>query len=202
MIHYPLDPWLLTLVCPVIYYAPIIFQSLGLTGGTISLLATGVVGVINVVATVPALFLIDRVGRRPLLIAGSVGMFIAQLIVGVIVATCSHDWAQHSAAGWAAVVMIWFYILNFAYSWGPCSWVLIAEICPLSIRAKGTSVAASSNWMNNFIIAFITPPMLANITWGTYIFFCVWCFVGGLFSWFILPETKGKSLEEMDRVFG
>ncbi|PYI12529.1 quinate permease [Aspergillus sclerotiicarbonarius CBS 121057] len=186
----------------IIYYAPIVFRNLGLTDNTISLLATGVVGVINVVTTIPAMFVIDKVGRKPLLICGSTGMLLCQLITGVIVAKCQDDWPAHRAAGWASVAMIWLYIFNFAYSWGPASWTLIAEIYPLSIRAKGTSISASSNWMNNFIIAFIMPPMLSSISWGTYIFFCVWCALGGLFILFFFPETKGKTLEEMDLVFG
>ena len=186
----------------IICYAPIIFQSLGLDGNTISLLATGVVGVVNVLTTIPAMLIIDKVGRKPLLISGSIGMFLCQLITGVIAAKCQGDWEAHRAAGWAAVVMVWLYIVNFAYSWGPASWTLIAEIFPLSIRAKGTTISASSNWMNNFIIAFITPLMLSAISWGTYIFFSAWCIVGALFVWFFLPETKGKTLEEMDNVFG
>ena len=101
----------------VIYYAPIIFQTLGLTGHTISLLATGVVGIINVAVTVPAILIIDKLGRRPLLLAGSTGMFLCQVIVGVIVATCQSDWDAHRGPGWAAVVMIWLYIGNFGYSW-------------------------------------------------------------------------------------
>jgi MFS family permease len=186
----------------VIYYAPVIFQSLGLDGNTISLLATGVVGVVNVAMTIPAIFLIDRVGRKPLLLAGSIGMFLCQVITGVIVAKCQHDWNAHVAAGWVAVVMIWLYIANFAYSWGPASWILIAEIFPLSIRAKGTAIGASSNWMNNFIVAFITPPMLEGISWGLYIFFAAWLALGTIFVWLVVPETKGKTLEEMDHVFG
>lgn len=110
----------------IIYYASSIFQSLGLTGGTTALLATGVTGVVNVVVTIPAIAIIDKVGRKPLLLAGSVGMFCTMLIVAVIVATCQDDWAANPAAGWAAVVMIWLYIANFGYSWGPASWVLIA----------------------------------------------------------------------------
>jgi Sugar (and other) transporter len=97
---------------------------------------------------------------------------------------------------------VWIYIINFAYSWGPGSWILIAEIFPISIRAKGTSIGASANWMNNFAIAFMVPPMLENITWGTYIFFAVWTFAGGAYIYFFVPETKGKTLEEMDQVFG
>lgn len=110
----------------IIYYASPIFRSLGLTSGTMSLLATGVTGVVNVLTTIPAIMVIDKVGRKPMLLCGSVGMFCSMIIVAVIVATCSSDWKAHAAAGWAAVVFIWIYIINFAYSWGPASWILIA----------------------------------------------------------------------------
>ncbi|VUC25263.1 unnamed protein product [Clonostachys rosea] len=186
----------------IIYYAPIVFQQFGFTDNTISLLATGVVGVINVLTTIPAMFIIDKVGRKKLLICGSLGMFVCQLVTGIIGAKIGTNWSENKGAGWAAVVMIWLYIMNFAYSWGPASWTLIAEIFPLSIRAKGTSISASSNWMNNFAVAFMTPPMLSSLKWGTFIFFCAWCLVSILFVVFILPETKGKTLEEMDEVFG
>ncbi|KAL1859994.1 hypothetical protein Plec18170_001943 [Paecilomyces lecythidis] len=186
----------------IIYYASSIFQTLGLTSGTISLLATGVVGIINVVVTIPAIMIIDKIGRKPLLFAGSIGMFVSMIITAVIVAKFQHDWQHHAAAGWTAVAFIWIYIANFAYSWGPASWVLISEIFPLSIRAKGTSIGASSNWMNNFIIAFIVPPMIKGIGWGMYLFFAVWLFIGAFFVGFFVPETKNKTLEEMDIVFG
>ena len=88
---------------PVIYYASIIFQSLGLTSSTTSLLASGVIGIINVATTIPAIYYIDKVGRKPLMMIGSAGMCICELIIGVIVATCGHDWKEHSAAGWTAV---------------------------------------------------------------------------------------------------
>ncbi len=99
-------------------------------------------------------------------------------------------------------VFVWLYIVNFAYSWGPGSWILIAEIFPISIRAKGTSIGALANWMNNFMIAFVFPPMLSNSGWGTYIFFAFWSAAGGVFIWLCIPETKSKTLEEMDQVFG
>ncbi|KAJ5106608.1 hypothetical protein N7456_003283 [Penicillium angulare] len=186
----------------IIYYASSIFQSLGVTSGTTSLLATGVVGIINVLATIPAILIIDKVGRKPLLLAGSIGMFCSMIIVAVIVAKFQHDWEHHATAGWAAVAFIWIYIANFGYSWGPASWVLIAEIFPLSIRAKGTSIGASSNWMNNFIVAFVVPPMISGISWGMYLVFAALLFLGAIFIWFCVPETKNKTLEEMDVIFG
>lgn len=87
----------------IIYYATNIFQSLGLTGGTTALLATGVTGVVFIVSTVPAMFIIDRVGRKPMLLVGSVVMGISMVIVGIIVAKFRHDWPSHAAAGWTAV---------------------------------------------------------------------------------------------------
>lgn len=87
----------------VIYYAPIIFQSLGLTSTSTSLLASGVIGIINVATTIPAIYYIDKVGRKPLMMAGAAGMSICELVIGIIVATCGHDWKEHSAAGWTAV---------------------------------------------------------------------------------------------------
>ncbi|PVH72479.1 quinate permease [Cadophora sp. DSE1049] len=186
----------------IIYYAAPIFRTLGLTGGTTALLATGVTGVINFLVTLPAIVLIDKWGRKPLLMFGSAAMFCTMLIVAIIVATCGHDWPGHVVAGWTAVVMIWCYTASFAFSWGPASWVLIAEIFPLSIRAKGTSIGASSNWMNNFIVALIVPEMIKSMRWGLYIFFAVWLVLGALFVWFFVPETMNKTLEEMDVVFG
>lgn len=144
---------------------PLIFANLGLTSNKSALLATGITGVINVATTVPALFIIDRVGRRPLLFAASAGMFVTMVITGSLASKYETDWAANPSAGWACVVMIWLYIVNFAYGWGPCSWTLIAEIFPLSTRAKGTTIAASSNWMNNFAVALMVPSMLEAISW-------------------------------------
>ncbi|KAF4167393.1 hypothetical protein CNMCM6936_005350 [Aspergillus lentulus] len=185
----------------IIYYASNVFVSLGLTGGTIALLATGVTGVVFIVSTVPAMLIIDRVGRKPMLLVGSVVMFLSMVIVGVIVAKFQHDWPSHVAAGWTAVALIWLYIAGFGATWGPVSWTLVSEIFPLSIRAKGASIGASSNWLNNFAIAFFVPPMLKSWQWGTYIFFAVFLLVGIFWVQFYLPETKNASLEEMDRVF-
>ncbi|KAJ6103438.1 hypothetical protein N7486_005865 [Penicillium sp. IBT 16267x] len=185
----------------IIYYASNIFKSLGLTGGTIALLATGVTGVVFIVSTIPGMLVIDKIGRRPMLLVGSTVMFCSMVIVGVIVAKFQHDWPGHVAAGWTAVALIWLYIAGFGATWGPVSWTLVSEIFPLSIRAKGASIGASSNWINNFAIAFFVPPMLKAWEWGTYIFFAGFLAVGIAWVYFYLPETKGTSLEEMDRVF-
>ena len=93
------------------------------------------------------------------------------------------------------------YIAGFGATWGPVSWTLVSEIFPISIRAKGASIGAFSNWINNFAIAFFVPPMLQAWAWGTYIFFAVFLTAGIFWVYFFLPETKNATLEEMDRIF-
>ncbi|KAL8732237.1 MAG: hypothetical protein Q9181_004038 [Wetmoreana brouardii] len=186
----------------VLYYAPSIFEALGTSSNTTSLLATGVVGVAMFLATIPAVLYIDKLGRKPVMLAGSTGMLICHITIAIIFAKNQYQWATHKAAGWAAVVMVWLFVVNFGYSWGPCAWVLISEVWPLSNRAYGIALGASSNWMSNFIVGQITPDLLKHITYGTFIFFGALTFGGAVFLWFYVPETKRLTLEEMDVVFG
>ncbi|XXH05309.1 hypothetical protein Hte_011734 [Hypoxylon texense] len=186
----------------VLYYAPSIFKQLGMSSTTTSLLATGVVGIVMFVFTVPAVLYIDRVGRKPVLTVGAIGMATCHIIIAVIVAKNADQWSTQPAAGWAAVVMVWLFVIHFGYSWGPCSWIIVAEIWPLSSRAYGTSLGASSNWMNNFIVGQVTPIMLSKIGYGTYVLFGLLTFMGAGFIWFFVPETKRLTLEEMDVIFG
>ncbi|KAI9310372.1 general substrate transporter [Dichotomocladium elegans] len=186
----------------LIYYAPTIFKSVGLTGNTISLLATGIVGIINLVSTIPTVLFLDVMGRKRTLMVASVFMTASMAVVAIISGIYEGNWVGNEGKGWACVAMTYFFIANFAYAWGPIGWVIPAEIFPLRSRAKAMSVTTSSNWMNNFIIAQITPPMLEGIGFGTYIFFACFCFLSLIFVWFFVPETKGRTLEEMDELFG
>ncbi|KAJ6119156.1 hypothetical protein N7523_003436 [Penicillium sp. IBT 18751x] len=186
----------------ILYYAAFIFKDLGLTGNTTSLLASGVGGILMFLATIPAVLYIDQLGRKPVLIAGAIGMGVSHIIVAALYGSFNKDWAAHRAAGWVAVVFVWIYEIHFGYSWGPGAWVVVAEIFPLGFRAKGISIGASSNWLNNFAIGQATPPMVSSMTYGTFIFFGLICFIGALFIYFAVPETKNLTLEEMDEVFG
>jgi MFS family permease len=132
-----------------------VFLSLGLTGGTQAVLATGITGVVFFVSTLPAM----AVGRTPMLLVGSVVMFISMIIAGVMVAKFRHDWPGHATEGWVVVAFIWVYVGAFGATWGPVSWTLVSEIFPLSIRAKGASIGASSNW-----VCLRTPIHFNNIT--------------------------------------
>ncbi|CAI6336047.1 unnamed protein product [Periconia digitata] len=186
----------------VLYYAPTIFKGLGLSDNSVSLLATGVVGIVMFIATIPAVMYVDSWGRKPTLVVGAIGMAISHFVIAAIVGSFQDNWPAHEAAGWAAVVMVWLFVIHFGYSWGPCAWILIAEVWPLSNRPYGIALGASSNWMNNFIVGQVTPDMLENLTYGTYIFFGLLTTMGAVFIWFFVPETKGLSLEEMDILFG
>ncbi|KAL3965246.1 hypothetical protein ACCO45_002250 [Purpureocillium lilacinum] len=186
----------------VLYYAPTIFKQLGLSGNTTSLLATGVVGILMFIFTIPSVLYIDKVGRKPVLTIGAVGMAICHVIIAAIVGHWHSDLSDNAAAGWAAVAMVWLFVVHFAYSWGPCGWIIVAEIWPLSSRPYGVALGSSSNWMCNFIVGQITPDMLSDITYGTYLIFGALTFLGAGFMWFFVPETKRLTLEEMDVVFG
>ncbi|EEH20532.2 hypothetical protein PABG_02763 [Paracoccidioides brasiliensis Pb03] len=186
----------------MIYYAPVMFGQLGLSKNTISLLATGVYGIVNCLSTLPALFLIDRVGRRILLMYGGAGTCISLTIVGAIIGHYGSALINHQAAAWAGMIFVYVYDINFSYSFAPIAWVLPSEIFNASIRSKAVSITISVTWMCNFIIGLVAPKMLECITWGVYIFFAANCLLGLLFAFFFIPETRGKTLEDMDLVFG
>jgi MFS family permease len=104
----------------ILYYAPIIFKNgLGLSGNTTNLLATGVVGIVMLLATIPSMIYIDRIGRRPALALGALGMAFSHFTVAVIYAKNENQWPTHQAAGWAAIVMVWLFVVHFGWSWGP-----------------------------------------------------------------------------------
>ncbi|TLD17940.1 uncharacterized protein PgNI_02345 [Pyricularia grisea] len=186
----------------VLYYAPSIFKQLGLSSNEVSLLATGVVGVVMFIATIPAVLWIDRAGRKPVLTIGALGMSFCHFVIAIILAKNIDRFDSQKAAGWAACAMVWLFVIHFGYSWGPCAWIIIAEIWPMSVRPYGVALGASSNWMNNFIVGQVTPIMLQKITYGTYLLFAILTLMGAGFIWFFVPETKRLTLEEMDLVFG
>jgi sugar porter (SP) family MFS transporter len=112
----------------IIYYAANVFESVGLTGGTQALLATGVTGVVFFVSTLPAMAVIDKYGRKSMLIWGSVVMWISMVLAGILVAKFQHDWVANAAVGWIVVAFIWVYVGAFGATWGPVSWTYVSLI--------------------------------------------------------------------------
>lgn len=186
----------------ILYYAPFIFAGFGLSGRTTSLLATGVVGIVMFLATIPAVLYVDRFGRKVILIAGGIGMACSHFIVAGITGAYGDNWPEHRAAGWVAVVFVWFYAISFGFSWGPVAWIIISEVFPLGMRAKGVSLGGSANWLNNFAVAVSTSSFISASQFGAFIFFGAVTTVGVIWVYFFVPETKGRTLEEMDELFG
>ncbi|KAK9422342.1 putative Major facilitator superfamily (MFS) profile domain-containing protein [Seiridium unicorne] len=184
-----------------IYYAPTLFESIG-QSSEMALIMSGVFNILQLVAVVFCFFIIDKVGRRPLAIYGALGGGITWGIMAVLVGVYSKDWAANPAAGWAAVAMAFVFVLVFGVSYSPLGWALPSEVFPSSTRAKGVALSTATCWLSNFIVGVATPPMIDGIGFGTYVFYAGWCFLAFFWAWMFVPETKGKSLEQMDEVFG
>ncbi|KAF2144680.1 uncharacterized protein K452DRAFT_266697 [Aplosporella prunicola CBS 121167] len=184
----------------LIYYAPTLFKTMG-QDYDMQLVLAGVLNVAQLVGVASSIWTMDKVGRRPLLLGGSLVMFIAHLIIAVLVGKFDKDWPAHKPEGWASVAFLFVYMLAFGASWGPVPWAMPAEIFPSSLRAKGVSLSTCSNWLNNFIIGLITPPLVENTGYGAYTFFAVFCLLSLVWTYFFVPETNGRSLEQMDHVF-
>jgi SP family galactose:H+ symporter-like MFS transporter len=179
----------------VIYYAPTIFQFAGFESASAAILATVGVGVINVLMTVVAMQLLDRVGRRPLLLTGLIGMVISLAVLGIAF------WIpnQGQVVGWIAAVSLAAYVGSFAIGLGPVFWLLISEIYPLSVRGLAMSIATVANWASNLIVA-LTFLTLVGVLGRPGVF---WLYgLIGIGAWFfahsLVPETKGKRLEEIE----
>ncbi|KAJ3166185.1 hypothetical protein HK101_011976, partial [Irineochytrium annulatum] len=155
---------------------------------------------INMVSTIPGMWGVERYGRRPLLIWGGIAMTISHLVVFGF-ASASEAYNNRGCA-WVAVFGILCFTATFAYSWGPVVWTYQSEIFPLRIRAKGTGLSTMSNWIWNAVIAFIAPILLPIFKIYFYLFFACVCLMMTFYTIKFIPETRGRSLEEMDEVFG
>ncbi len=203
----------LTGINSIMYYAPEIFKQAGLNDQRASLLATGINGFVIVIATIPAILFIDKLGRRFILISGAILMALSMLIIGGTMGVHGYTYFNETTGAvqviipnrTASYVIIWFvyvFVASFAFSWGPTAWVYCTEIFPLSMRSKGTSLTTAANWAANCVVSFLVPVLLESITYGTYLIFGIFCVIMGIIIYLFYPETKGKSLEDMDLVFG
>ncbi|KAJ8507726.1 hypothetical protein ONZ45_g9935 [Pleurotus djamor] len=191
------------------YYAPRIFESIGYTGNSSSLLASGIYGVLKVVGTLILVFiLVDSVGRKPPFIVSAIGMGIVFFITGAILKTHPPPSpgdavsATPSASGQAMAAMIYLFVIFYAVGWGGLPWIYSSEIFPTRTRHYGLAVASSSQWLWNFVISKATPSMLSALGYKIFFFFGA-INMGALLAFSVLiPETRGRSLEDMDVVFG
>ena len=182
----------------VLYYAPRIFGDMGMDNPMVQ---TVIMGVVNILFTLVAVFTVEKWGRKPLLISGSIGMAIGAFGVAL----------TFGKAGLEIVTMvsIMVYSASFMMSWGPICWVLIAEIFPNTIRGKAVAIAVAFQWIFNWIVSSSFVPMFnmrlgddANFGhWFTYGLYGTICVIAAVFVWRLIPETKGKTLEDMSKMW-
>jgi len=179
----------------VLYYAPSIFKMAGFGSSTSSILATMGIGGILVIFTIISLPLIDKWGRRPLMITGLLGMAIGLGVLAWLFKTSEIEASLH---GWALASMF-LYVACFSFSLGPVMWVMIAEIYPLKIRGIGASLATCMNWASNLLV---TATFLQVVNYigarGTFSVYMIFCVISIIFIYFFVPETKGVSLEHIE----
>jgi SP family xylose:H+ symportor-like MFS transporter len=180
----------------ILYYAPEIFKSFG-SDTNASLLETSMLGVINLVFTIVSIYLVDRIGRKPLLYIGSTGMFVSLLVVGI--------------AAYLQVISSWLlpflllFMASFSISWGPVVWVLLSEIFPNRVRSLALAIAVFIQWVANFAVSQTFPIMAQDETLiekfhGSFPFllFTFLCLLALVFVWKYVPETKNRKLEDME----
>jgi MFS family permease len=196
----------------IMYFSTPFLQSTGAIKN--SFVISIIFSLVNVCSTPVSFWAVERLGRRPILIYGAFGMLICQFIVAAIGVTVGFDSSHTDAAGNtvannipavnAQIAFICFYIFFFAATWGPAAWIVIGEIFPLPIRSRGVGLSTASNWLWNTIIAVITPYMVdtdkGNLKSAVFFIWGSLCTCAFVYAYFLVPETKGLSLEQVDKM--
>ncbi|KAJ4955505.1 hypothetical protein NE237_012288 [Protea cynaroides] len=182
----------------IMFYAPVLFQTVGF-GNDAALLSSVITGLVNLFSTLVSIFLVDRVGRRVLLIEACFQMFITQSIVGGVLHAHLKSNSNSLGHGQAilVVLMVCVYVMGFAWSWGPLGWLIPSETFPMETRTAGFAFAVSSNMLMTFLIAQAFLSMLCQMRAMIFFFFAGWIVIMGLFAFFLLPETKNIPIDLM-----
>ncbi|XP_017221706.1 sugar transport protein 13 [Daucus carota subsp. sativus] len=182
----------------IMFYAPILFDSLGF-GGNASLYSAAITGGVNLLSTLAAIKVVDKAGRRILLLKAGVHMFFAQVIIGTVLGIKFKDNSNNLGIAFSilVVIMICTFVSTFAWSWGPLGWLIPSETFPLGMRSAGLSVTVSVNMLFTFIIGQSFLSMLCTLKFGIFLFFSVWVVVMSVFTYYLIPETKNVAIEKM-----
>ncbi|KAJ9182087.1 hypothetical protein P3X46_006117 [Hevea brasiliensis] len=188
----------LTGINAIMFYAPVLFDTLGF-GGDASLYSAVITGAVNVISTVVSIYSVDKVGRRMLLLEAGIQMFVSQVIIAVILGIKVKDHSEDLHRGFAVlvVIMVCTFVSAFAWSWGPLGWLIPSETFPLETRSAGQSVTVCVNLLFTFAIAQAFLSMLCHFKYGIFLFFSGWVFIMSFFVFFLVPETKNIPIEEM-----
>jgi len=189
------------------YYAPQIFAALGLKGNAVKLFATGIYGIVKMVGCFAFLiFAADSLGRRRSLLWTSIAQGLAMFYIGIYMRVDPPVLNEPvPGAGYFALVCVFLFALFFQFGWGPVCWIYVSEIPAARLRSLNVAIAAATQWLFNFVVARATPNMMATMGqggYGTFFTYGSFCFTMFIFVWFLIPETKGLSLEKMDDLFG
>jgi sugar porter (SP) family MFS transporter len=184
------------------FYAPVLLRTVGM-GESLALLSTVIVVAIYTVSTIVFMFVIDRFGRRTLLIAGSLQMLASELLIGAVMAARLGDEGGLGGRGWAAAlfVLIGVYVAGYSWSWGPMTWLVPAEVFPLEVRSAGQSVTVASGFVFTIFVAQGFLAMLCRMRAWLFFFFAGWIVVMTGFVYWFLPETKGMPIEQVGKVW-
>ncbi|KAG1738437.1 general substrate transporter [Suillus paluster] len=182
------------------YFSPQIFAALGITGTASGLFATGIYGVVKVVAVGLTLaFAVEGWGRKMCLFVGALGQGLMMLWIGGFGAI--HPQPTIVPASYVSIIAVYLYAVFYCLGWGPLPWVVASEVAPNHVRAAALTVAVGVNWLFSFTISRLTPVMLEKITYGTFLLFGVCCIIMAAWTYFLLPETKGYALEDIKYLF-
>jgi len=180
----------------IIYYSPIIFKMAGFTSNEASIAPSIIVGVVNVFFTVISIALIDRIGRKRLFFIGLSGMVLSLIFMAI---SFFFEESLGNALKWVTVSSVLLYIAFFAISLGPIAWLIISEVFPLKVRGVGMSIGSLSNWFFNGIVAFTFLSLVKTLSaTGAFMLYAVIGVIGLFLGYLYLPETKGKSLEQIE----
>lgn len=188
---------ILTGINSILFYAPVLFQTMGFEGNA-SLYSSAVTGAVLASSTFISIATVDKWGRRALLITGGVQMIVCQVIVAVILGLkFGEDKELSKAYSVLVVVIVCLFVMAFGWSWGPLGWTVPSEIFPLETRSAGQSITVAVNLFFTFVIGQSFLSMLCAFKFGIFLFFAAWIAVMTVFVYFFLPETKGVPIEEM-----
>jgi MFS transporter, SP family, xylose:H+ symportor len=183
----------------VLYYAPQMFKNMGMSNDS-ALWQTVIVGIANVGFTLVATFTVDRLGRKPLLIAGGVVMGVSMMVLGGLFSS--------NQLGLGALLAMLTYVAGFAFSWGPVVWVLLAEMFPNAIKGKALGIAVAAQWIANLLVSWSFKVMDGNSALNAafnhgfaYWVYGVFSFLSAVFVWRFVPETKGRTLEAIQELW-
>ncbi|CEP01631.1 Hexose transporter 1 [Plasmodiophora brassicae] len=184
----------------ILYYQGALITAMGFDPAAAAIPFTLANDVMNFVSTFPGMYLIERMGRRRLLFLGGIGMAVAHFLVFLFVGV-SQTQATPSLA-WGAIASVYLFFFFFASTWGPVVWAYQSEVFPQQVRAKGTGAGAMANWAANALIGLVTPFISGAIGYRMYLIFAAAGLGMSAFTYCFVPETMGKTLEQMDDVFG